>query len=316
MPGSNNYSQRPEEETTQQVNNPPTVQAPPAKEPVSNYESVYNILQQKIAENPLETPDQRKRRERREKLEGIISSISDAASAVSNLVFTSDYAPDMYSQSNSMSDATQRRFDKAKELRDQRLKNHLNYAMNIGRIKDAERNWRRQLEQDRIAAAQRKHDNDIADAKELRADAIFQLQQDLEKHKINAAEADARRKKIEADYAENYEKARVAREKASAGASNARADYYRGGGSGGKKSEFPWYDEDGKLHYAQSYEAAAYNARANGTWNEEETTSTSERNDGFTTTTTTSTKPGKGYSKRPEKKGKGYGSESGKGKGY
>lgn len=307
MPGSNNYSQRPEEDQQKVIptgqSGGPTPPLPTVQEqPVSNNQELINVLERQLAENPLETPEQRKRRERREKWEGIISGISDAASAVSNLIFTTKGAPNMYNHVNSMSKAAQARFDKAKAERDEKLNNYLQYAMNLGKLKDAQ--------------AQRAHDNALADAKEERAVALFLLKKDLEQNRVDGAKADARRKKAEAGYAEKYQKARVKREKASAGASNARADYYRGGGSGGKKSEFPWYDKDGKLHYAQSYEAAAYNARANGTWNEEETTSTSERDDGFTTTTTTSTKPGKGYSKRPEKKGKGYGSESGKGKGY
>ena len=69
---------------------------------------------------------------------------------------------------------------------------------------------------------------------------MFDLNIQLQNHKITAAEADAKRKGIEAKYAEEFEKAKVDTEqarggaqRASASASRARANYYNeGGGSG------------------------------------------------------------------------------------
>lgn len=263
MPGSNKYSRDPNDDNKQDlayqkaetknenVNSTSISQQPSAtpveaaklsnSTPNSNQELI-DLLERQVKDHPLETPEQRKKREKQEKWEGIINGISDAASAISNLVFATKGAPNMYDGRNGLSAASQARFDKAKAEREQLLREHLNYAMSIGRLKDADMKWRRQLEQDRIAAAQREHDNAIADAKELRASALSQLQQDLEKHKINAAQSDARRKKIEADYAEAYEKARVNRENASAGASNARANHYNRGGSGRDSYDRDFYD--------------------------------------------------------------------------
>lgn len=304
MPGSNGHSQLSDVDKRNDKRiderTPPVVSTQAhtdVEEQPSNYEDVRKILQKWRDENPLETEEQRKQREKREKWEGIISGIGDAVKAMSNLYFTTQYAPNMYDPHNSMSQATRERFDKAKAQRDRLLNTHLNYAMKIAQMKDADREWRRKLRKDQADEAQRQHDNAIADAKHARDKEYAKLRNDLERQKINAAEADARRKKIEADYAEAYQKARIKRERSAAGASNARAGYYNRGGSSAKNGEYPWYDRDGKVHYARTYDAAAYNARIHGTWNEEQNTSISERNDGFTKTTTSSTKPGKGYSR-------------------
>ena len=250
----------------------PTVsQEQPEPKWESNYKDLYQIYEHLLDSVPLETEEQRKEREKRERLEGIIAGIGDTASALGNLFFTSKGAPNMYNPANSMSRETQARFDKAKAEREQNLRNHLHYAMTIGKLKDADRSWKRQLEQDAIAAAQREHDNKIADAKEERERELAELERDLRNHRIDGAKADARRKKIEADYAERERKAKIKRDNAAAGASNARARYYDNGGSGrtDKPREFKWYDRNGGVHYARDYKTAEYNARQNGTWVEE-----------------------------------------------
>ena len=272
MPGSNKYSQRPEEEDPQKViptgqsggsTPPPKVSASspnlvslakPAEplfgsqQPVSNNQELINVLERQIAENPLETPEQRKKRERREKWEGIIGGISDAASAVSNLIFTTKGAPNMYNPANSMAEAAQRRRDKAQAERDKRLGNYLNYAMTLGKLKDADRGWRFQLQQYKDAQAQRAHDNALADAKAKRDNAMYQLNLDLAQQKIDAAKAAAVKSQIEAQYAEEYQKARVAREQSSSRANDERANYYKnggsknGGGSGKDSYDNTYYD--------------------------------------------------------------------------
>ncbi len=305
MPGSNNYSQRPDEEDQQKViptgqsggptPPPPTVQ----EQPVSNNQELINVLERQLAENPLETPEQRKRREKREKWEGIIGGISDAANAVSNLIFTTKGAPNMYNHANSMTEATQRRKDKAQAERDKRLNNYLNYAMTLGRAKDADRGWRFQLQQYKDAQAQRAHDNALADAKAKRDNAMYQLNMDLAQHKIDAAKAAAVKSQIDAQYAAREAQARINRENASAGASNARANYYDRGGSGGKPAEFVGYAKDGTEHRFRDAKAWEAFSRREGTWVEgEKTTKSTTTRFGSPETTETTTSEG-GYSKKP-----------------
>ena len=126
---------------------------------------------------------------------------------------------------------------------------------------------------------------------------MFELNLQLQGNKISASEADAKRKGIEAKYAEELEKARLETEKA-------KVRYYNRGGGSGKAGEYPWYDSDGNKHFARSYEAMRQNAIDNGTWNEETQASTTEVKSGRGKTVKTSetTKPGKGYSSKPQKK--------------
>ena len=141
---------------------------------------------------------------------------------------------------------------------------------------DRERKWQRQLGLDDYNRIRN-------DAKEERDRQMFELNLQLQGNKISASEAEAKRKGIEAKYAEELEKARLETEKAKAGASkasasasNARAEYYNRGGGSGKAGEYPWYDSDGNKHFAHSYEAMRQNAIDNGTWNEETQASTTE----------------------------------------
>lgn len=121
----------------------------------SNYEGVYDLLRREIAENPLETSQQRRLREKREKWDGIVSGLGDAASAVANLVFTTKGAPNMYDPRNSLSEKARARRERAKAERDANRDKHLHYAMQEAQMRDADRNWRFQLEQTRLAAAER-----------------------------------------------------------------------------------------------------------------------------------------------------------------
>jgi len=87
-------------------------------------DDIYNYLYgyyQNIAErNKPESPEQRRKRERMEKWGRIIGGISDMGRALGNLYFTSQYAPDMYAGTSSMSDAINERFDKDAAARDAR----------------------------------------------------------------------------------------------------------------------------------------------------------------------------------------------------
>ena len=87
---------------------------------------------------PLSEEELKKLR-RRQKIEGIISGISDAAQAVSNLWFTSQYAPNMYNPKEGMSAKAKERFDKEKAQREADADKYLQYALTIGKMKDADK---------------------------------------------------------------------------------------------------------------------------------------------------------------------------------
>lgn len=87
---------------------------------------------------PLSEEELKKLR-RKQKIEGIISGVSDAAQSVANLIFTHHYAPNMYNPKEGMSAKAKERFDKEKAQRDADADKYLQYALTIGKMKDADK---------------------------------------------------------------------------------------------------------------------------------------------------------------------------------
>lgn len=111
----------------------------PEQYTASSYAELIPQLEKRMAEyKPLSEEELRKLR-RRQKIEGIISGISDAAQAVSNLWFTSQYAPNMYNPKEGMSAKAKERFDKEKAQREADADKYLQYALTIGKMKDADK---------------------------------------------------------------------------------------------------------------------------------------------------------------------------------
>lgn len=210
-----------------------------------SYTEMWNKL------NPYEapTPEQLEKERKKKKRDQIWAAVGDGISALSNLFFTTKGAPNMYTGRNTMSEAAQNRWDKVEKDRKDNAINYFNGYLRAKAADDAndkdKRNWEYRLARDKAA-------DDLAAAKNKRDEAMHQLNILLAGHKIDAAEADAKRKGIEAEYAEAFQQAKVDTEKArgtaqraGASASNARAGYYNRGGSGGKKMTLTI---DGKTH--------------------------------------------------------------------
>ena len=272
-----------------------TVAAPPAKQADVNGGSLsYTELYKKLNPYTPPTAEELEKEKKKQKRDQIFAAIGDGISALSNLFFTTQYAPNMYTGKNTMSERTKVRYDKLMKEREGKEKEYYEGLMRA-RIADEERDdrerkWQRQLGLDDYNRMRN-------DAKEERDRQLFELNLQLQGNKISASEADAKRKGIEAKYAEELEKARLETEKA-------KVRYYNRGGGSGKAGEYPWYDSDGNKHFARSYEAMRQNAIDNGTWNEETQASTTEVKSGRGKTVKTSetTKPGKGHSSKPQKK--------------
>ncbi len=272
-----------------------TVAAPPAKQADVNGGSLsYTELYKKLNPYTPPTAEELEKEKKKQKRDQIFAAIGDGISALSNLFFTTQYAPNMYTGKNTMSERTKVRYDKLMKEREGKEKEYYEGLMKA-KIADEEgddrgRKWQRLLRLDDYNRMRN-------DAKEERDRQLFELNLQLQGNKISASEADAKRKGIEAKYAEELEKARLETEKA-------KVRYYNRGGGSGKAGEYPWYDSDGNKHFARSYEAMRQNAIDNGTWNEETQASTTEVKSGRGKTVKTSetTKPGKGHSSKPQKK--------------
>lgn len=234
------------------------------------------------------TPEELEKERKKQKREAIFAAIGEGISAMSNLFFTTQYAPNAFDPSKGMAATTKARFDQLKKDREDNQRQYMDGFMRAMKwdADDArdERNWNHTIERERVTD----HYKEAADA---RAQA-----------KIDQQEAAAEAKRIEADYAEAYWQSRINK-------NNYRRPIGSGSrGGGGKAPEYPWYDSDGNLHYASSYEAMRQNALNHGTWSEATQQSTTEREQkdrrGNTkgTTSSTTTKPAKGHSTKPEGK--------------
>lgn len=198
--------------------------------------------------NPYEppTPEQLEKERKKKKRDQIWAAVGDGIAALSNLFFTSQYAPNAYTGRTTMSDAVKDRWDKLEKDRKDNAINYFNGYLRAKAADDADdkdkRNWEYRLGRDKLADARAEAAEARTEAKDKRDAAMHELNLMLVRHKINAADAEAKRKVIEAKYTEEREKAKVNTEKArgsaqraSASASSARARYYNRGGSGGNK---------------------------------------------------------------------------------
>lgn len=233
----------------------PNTQAKQAEPEAENLS--YTEMWSKL--NPYEapTPEQLEKERKKKKRDQIWSAVGDGISALSNLFFTTQGAPNMYTGQHTLSEAAENRWNKVEEDRKENAMNYFNGYIKAKMADDAnardKRNWEYRLGRDKVADA-------LAAAKEKRDAEMAKLNADLAGHRIDAAKADARRKKVEADYADALEQAKVDTEKArgeaqraGASASKARAGYYNRGGSGGN-SKKPSLTINGETHYYDTEE--------------------------------------------------------------
>ena len=235
-------------------------------------------------ENRPETPEQRKKRERREKSKRIIAAVSDGISALSNLFFTTQYAPNMYNhEKGSMTTAVGKRLDQLKAERERKRDQYLNFSLKLGDLQNQRAATLRELEaqQERQKLAREKAERE-AEAHGWAA-ALQPDKQREQAGKANKAEQEAITAQAEAEAASELQQAKIATERARKGsldasAANSRASAAAHGRS--NVSEFSAWDENGREHKFRTKEAAEAYAKQHGTWQEEdilETTNTETR---------------------------------------
>lgn len=212
--------------------------------------------------NRPETPEEKAAREKREKREAVLSAVGDGISALSNLFFTTKGAPNSYDPRSSMSAAARARWDKLKAEREANLRIYNEgylraLSMDLQDEKD-ERNWRHTIERERIA--DRRYED-----KAKRDAALADLNEQLKRHQITAAEYKAEQERIASEYAEAYEQSRIGKNIAAATASVARA----GAEDRRNAKEFSAWDENGKEHKFKSKSAAIEFAKQHGTYKQD-----------------------------------------------
>lgn len=260
----------------------------------AGYDSQIATLNKAMEQYAPETPEERKKREKREKAMKIVAAISDGIQAVSNLWFTSQYAPNAYNHDKqSQLKAETTRLDKLKAERDANADKYYNYAMKAGDAANGRAKTLRELEAQheaqRLARAEAARKEEAQGwARALQLDKVRE-----QAGKADKAAADASAAQVAADGAQDMQDAKLATEKARAGSYNAAAANSRASAAAhgrANQAEFIAYDENGKEHPFHSQAAAEAYARQHGTWQEEEveetsSTTTTGRNAGTSNTT-------------------------------
>lgn len=256
-----------------------------------------------------ETAEQRKKRERREKSAKIVSAISDGIQAMSNLFFTSQYAPNAYNHEKSSNlNAQSAAIEKAKKDREANADRYLKFALALG---DAENERAKTVREAEAEQERRKLAREKAGREAEAHSWLAALQPDKQREqaeKANKAAEDARTAKAEADNAPALQQAKLATEEAharsyDASAANSRASAAAHGRS--NQAEFSAWDEKGGEHKFRTAEAAEAYARQHGTWREEEYEETSETHTDDETNgnkdVKRTTKKKRGYAGKPQK---------------
>ena len=248
--------------------------------------------------NPYKPPtaEQIEAQKKKQKREAMFAAIGDGISALSNLFFTTRYAPNSFDPSKGMTAKARERFDRIRLERDANKRQYLEgymraAAMDEARDKD-DRNWMHMIEREKVT-------DRIREAQDARADAQAALDRELAQRKISAAEHKAEYERIKAQYAADIEElkkkealSRIGRNNAAAGKSRKEA------GMVGKKYFGSLPDKNG--NNVDYYSEADYEAALNEAWRgieptrDETSVSTREQKTGErvkSTVTTTTTKP-------------------------
>ena len=262
-------------------------------------------------ENRPETAEQRKKRERREKSKKIIAAISDGIGALSNLFFTSQYAPNMYNhEKSSMTNAVDARIEKLKAEREKKRDQYLNFSLKLGDIENDRAKTLRELE---AQQERQKLAREEAQRKAEQHNWLALLQPDKQreqKGKADRAEQEAIVAQAEAEAAPEMQRAKLATERARRGSYDASAANSRASAAAHNRSnvsEFSAWDEHGHEHKFRTKDAAEAYAKQHGTWQEVDETETTDtsRTVGSRTSKSTSTKTKKGgHAGKPSPTGK------------
>lgn len=303
------------------------------------YDNQINILKKAQADyaNANETEEQRKKREKREKSKRVIAAVGDGIRALSNLYFTSQYAPNMYNPDDTQLAKVDARQEKLKAEREANRDKYLNYSLKIGDLENDRAKTVREMEAqaEKLRLAREK-----ANREQEEHQWLSDLQPDKKREqtaKADAADSIAKAKKAEADNAPALQKAKVDTEQergrtertkqnvnsataklrgAQTVESGAKAANQRAGATAhyaaarasdrSNVSEFSAYDSKGREHKFRTKDAADAYAKQHGTFKEEnktEKTTTMSKVRGRTSSqTSTKTSSGGGYSQKPPQK--------------
>ncbi len=139
-------------------------QATPAQQTAQATNKTYEeMLRQMAAPYVPPTQEQLEKERKKQKRNAIFAAIGDGISALSNLYFTTQGAPNAYDPQSGISAKMQERRDKLRKEREENSKWYLNAQMRARQMDQQQSNWREQFEyqQGRANAADKKDQRDF-----------------------------------------------------------------------------------------------------------------------------------------------------------
>lgn len=230
----------PQTETdVEHVTSVPEQQTAPKKKKLSYVE----MFQQMSPYKP-PTPEELEKERKKQKREAIFAAIGEGISAMSNLYFTTQYAPNAYDPSKGMAATTKARFDQLKKDHEENQRQYMEGFMRAMRW-DAEderddRNWQHTIEREKITdrwrqeVEDRKRDKDEFDAQKRQLDLKY-LQ-----GKIDRQDYLNEQERLETDYMKKHGMKMPTTPKPSSGRGGGSHSSSGRGGSGMK--QYPAYN--------------------------------------------------------------------------
>ena len=220
------------------------------------------------------TAEELEKERKKEKRDKVFAAIGDGIAALSNLYFTTKGAPNAFDPRNSLSAKARERWEKLNKEREENARYYMQEAMKAQALDDdrddKDRSYMSKLQNDyRNYLLKLSADN--------RAAELHDLDKQLRQGKINEQTYKAKKAEVEAKYADDIQKSVIAKNKASAKASNASANNSNAQAAEHRRnvnSGYAWYEKDGTRHIAKTKDEAVYNARQHGTLDSVETIST------------------------------------------
>lgn len=230
------------------------------------------------------TKEELEKERKKEKRERLFAAIGDGISALSNLFFTTQYAPNMYDPNKGTNSEKVENY--WTNLRKDREANRRRYVDGYLKAKQADDLHAIQQQNADVAEAYKKSEAERkAKAQEIinaRIQAMTDLYNEKAKGigKTNEAQVKYLEAKIDAlnrglDIKEAIARAEIAYKEALRNKANRTGSGGNNGTSGGSGGRIPWYDKNGILHYAKTEGEAIQQSKLNGTYVDDYTTNSS-----------------------------------------
>lgn len=215
----------------------------------SAIDSQINNVNDYLSKVNLESEEDKKKREKTERARRIISAVGDGLNALSNLYFTTQYAPSSYNPENSLTKSTLASIEKAKKDREENETKYYSAQDRLAKLQQLRQNALLQRDKDNL-------ESDYTKAKIRGANAQAKYYEDSLPSRLKEQEEKA--KKAEQDTLIATAKAYYADEKNKEEVNALKRKYvhYKTDTNGKKSEVFYGLAKDGSIHDFKSYDAA------------------------------------------------------------